>query len=149
MFNKLFAKTLIVTVLALGLTFSAFANVAAAQSGRFYFTVPPGSRAVISVTGDALWEQAVVVSTNRNARVAELGNYQRARVWDSGENTTGRSITYTLAGFHKESPPDGGMPWFSSLGLITRRSARVMSIGFEDSTDDDYNDLIVNVSISN
>jgi len=112
--------------------------------------VPPGHAAVISTVFHAYHENAIIVYDEATlGKVWESGNY-----WRGGAasvrlpvNTGNSPKVYLIAGWHKDSPPDGSNPWLYSQVRITTSAGGSLTAAFEDGTDYDYNDAVATAVI--
>jgi hypothetical protein len=107
--------------------------------------VPHGKEVHMEFSFNAYWENAVCVyELPALTKVAERGNYGRSsQRWTTPKNTQASFAKYLVTGWHKNSPPDGGQPWHQSPGRVQVEQSTLRVIGFEDSSDGDYNDAVV------
>lgn len=98
-------------------------------------TTPALSNVVLLGGSSAAWEQAVVVYIDGIRQHTQLGSFDRTNIFSLGEASNPRNLM--LAGWHKESGPDSGMPWQPSRGTFDPQK---LTFGWEDSQDEDFND---------
>lgn len=104
-------------------------------------TIPAYAVGYLTATGNAAWEQAVVVYIDGHRSQTLLGNHGHAGLFWFGESAHPRQVL--LAGWHKRSGPDGGQPWQASRGQSSGRVSR-----WDDSGGDlDFNDVAVELVV--
>ncbi|MCC2273861.1 hypothetical protein LKL35_00135 [Streptomyces sp. ET3-23] len=99
------------------------------------------STAVIWAGGNSTWEQALVVYVNGIRQAEQIGNYDRPNSFSLGERAFAQEIA--LAGWHKESPPDGGQPWIASRGQLIQDGAHWDDTG----TGEGFGSLTANIQV--
>ena len=63
-------------------------------------------------------------------------------------NTSQEIQTVLVAGFHKNTGPDGGQPWHLSSYATFINEPKYARIGWEDWDDNDYNDAMADIRIT-
>jgi len=103
---------------------------------------------LVSVTFEAANENAVgIFEQSSSALIKGFNNYfGGGGVWDSGPNLGGAVRLIRIQGSHKNTPPNGNEPWHPSAERMLYTSPMNRVIGYEDSTDMDFNDAQANIS---
>jgi hypothetical protein len=142
-----------------GILFLVDAGAASASDHHREHLMPPAGQGVrisvapnetvhIVASFDALNENCVQVYDyfNGGRPVAVWTNYEEGpRTW-SFKNTDSRTVTFLLVGRHKNTPPNGREPWHVSPYRVVEERPNFVRIGYEDGTDNDFNDAEVAVT---
>ena len=107
-------------------------------------TIPRYAEVQLTFSSSANYENAICIYNADMSKIYEKGNYGRDlnAVVIGRDRTKDRQIV--ISGWHKNSPPAGGRPWFQSpVRFAPNEPDRFGSgsIGFEDAGDMDYNDI--------
>jgi hypothetical protein len=112
-----------------------------------YLSVFRGQKLVINISFSCAHENHVSVRDfvsggeifNANSHM------NNNRHWESPVNTSPEPKLYSLLSFHKNTPPDGREPWYPSAERVVFAGPASRIIGYEDSTDGDFNDAVASV----
>jgi hypothetical protein len=109
----------------------------------------PGERLNLKVFFECHHENEVGVYDHLSGRRLTVINSHRdgAKEWTSDPNGTGEDQILVLVGWNKEGPPNGKLPWRLSRYKVFAVTAKSAYVGFEDWTDDDFNDAVAVVAI--
>jgi len=111
-----------------------------------------GTRLTFNARFSAHYENAIQIIDKRTRRVLHsYNNYFRRGAgpeWRQGAGrwsyvARGNSQCFVVEGLHKNSPPSGNNPWIRS-----RFRSSGNKIGFEDASDNDYNDASLRITAS-
>ena len=112
-----------------------------------YLAVMQNQKITLDVTFSCAHENAVVLKEYGTGQELFNGNSHMNgnRHWESPKNTSPNPKIYELRAYHKNTPPDGGQPWYESPERIVYANAITKVVGYEDLNDGDYNDAVATV----
>lgn len=111
------------------------------------FLQKPGQELEFRITFNCANENVALLVDVASGNVLFNANshFGGLRTYVSGTNTTNQPRVLELRGQHKKTPPNGRQPWHNS-GEKATVSGDFLAVGFEDSSDGDYNDALVTVT---
>lgn len=108
--------------------------------------VPKYAEVELKFSSSAAWENAICIYDVNYSKIVEKGTQHPSR--NMNDYTIPRATEeriFFITGWHKNSPADGGNPWFQSSCRYSPNNSKGV-IGFEDAGDSDYDDIIVEYS---
>jgi hypothetical protein len=113
-----------------------------------YLPVPKGTRISIETSFHCANENLIVVKDYSNGvEVLNSNSHMNSnRHWESPVNVNDTPTIYELRGYHKNTPPDGGEPWYESVERVIFANPVTKVVGYEDAGDNDFNDAVATVT---
>ena len=113
-------------------------------------TIPAGSSWGVSGSFDAANEVAIILyDAQTTARIFTFGNFSRASLGMQAIGTPAQ-LRVLVTAWHKNTPPNGGQPWFQSRCRFTSRvrgsTGRFVFAADDGGGDNDFNDAVATIT---
>jgi len=113
-----------------------------------YLSVFANQKIALDITFECANENMVILRDHASGAELFNGNshMNHNRHWESPVHSGGGPKIYELRSFHKNTPPNGGEPWFESPERVIFANEVAKVVGYEDKNDGDYNDAVATVT---